>query len=41
MRKLGTVIVDPADLPDTEELVASSNDTIVLNVDFKVRTSAL
>lgn len=28
--------VDPADLPDTEELRASGNESIVLTADFKV-----
>ncbi len=37
MRSLGATIVDPADLPDTEELFASNNETIVLQTDFKVR----
>ena len=34
---LGATIVDPADFPDFDELSASNNETIVLNVDFKVR----
>ena len=37
MRALGATIVDPADFPDFDELSASNNETIVLNVDFKVR----
>lgn len=28
--------VDPADLPDIEELRASNNESIVLTADFKV-----
>ncbi|RPD60677.1 amidase signature enzyme [Lentinus tigrinus ALCF2SS1-7] len=36
MRGLGATIVDPADFPDFDEFVASNNETIVLNVDFKV-----
>ncbi|CDO76779.1 hypothetical protein BN946_scf184978.g8 [Trametes cinnabarina] len=36
MRAKGATIVDPADFPDTEELLASNNETIVLNTDFKV-----
>ncbi|TFK84305.1 amidase signature enzyme, partial [Polyporus arcularius HHB13444] len=36
MRALGATIVDPADFPDFDEFVASNNETIVLNVDFKV-----
>ena len=37
IEKLGATIVDPADFPDFDEFVASNNETIVLNVDFKVR----
>ena len=35
---LGATVVDPADLPDTEELEASmlSNETLVCRTDFKV-----
>ena len=36
IRGLGATIVDPADLPSAEEIVASNNETIVLDVDFKV-----
>ncbi|KAH9925030.1 amidase signature enzyme [Epithele typhae] len=36
MKKLGATIVDPVDFPSFEELQASNNETIVLNVDFKV-----
>ena len=36
MRGLGATIVDPADFPDFDEFVASDNETVVLNVDFKV-----
>ena len=39
MRAKGATIVDPADFPDFDELSASNNETIVLNVDFKVRAS--
>ncbi|KAH8097013.1 amidase signature enzyme [Cristinia sonorae] len=35
-RRLGATIIDPADFPDTAELQASDNETIVLNTDFKV-----
>ncbi|KAJ7120181.1 amidase signature enzyme [Mycena epipterygia] len=37
MKALGATIVDPADLPSAEEFVTSNNETIVLNVDFKVQ----
>ena len=37
IKGLGATIVDPADFPDAEELLASNNETTVLNVDFKVR----
>ncbi len=40
MRALGATIVDPADFPDFDEFVASNNETIVLNVDFKVSTTS-
>lgn len=36
IRSLGATIVDPSDLPSAEEIVASNNETIVLEVDFKV-----
>ncbi|KAH9848128.1 amidase signature enzyme [Lenzites betulinus] len=36
LRAHGATIVDPADFPDSEELLASNNETIVLNTDFKV-----
>ncbi|KAJ2997593.1 hypothetical protein NUW54_g7114 [Trametes sanguinea] len=36
MRAKGATIVDPADFPDTEELLASNNETVVLSTDFKV-----
>ena len=36
MRGLGATIVDPTDFPDFDEFVASDNETVVLNVDFKV-----
>jgi len=35
MRELGATIVDPANLPDTEELRISNNESIVLTADFK------
>ncbi|KAL4264252.1 Amidase signature (AS) superfamily protein [Pleurotus pulmonarius] len=37
IRSLGATVVDPADLPSADEIVASSNETIVLDVDFKVQ----
>ncbi|GJJ14619.1 hypothetical protein Clacol_008885 [Clathrus columnatus] len=37
MRSLGATIVDPADLPSAEEIAVSNNETIVLDVDFKVQ----
>ncbi|KAF8528712.1 amidase signature domain-containing protein [Gautieria morchelliformis] len=36
MKELGATIVDPADFPDAQELMASQNETTVLSVDFKV-----
>jgi len=38
MRKLGAVIVDPAEFPNADELLASkdSNEDIVIGADFKV-----
>ena len=39
IRSLGATVVDPADLPSAEEIAVSNNETIVLNVDFKVRLS--
>ncbi|KAI0819884.1 amidase signature enzyme [Trametes gibbosa] len=35
LRARGATIVDPADFPDSEELLASNNETLVLNTDFK------
>ena len=37
MASLGATIVDPADLPSTNEIRASNNETVVLAVDFKVK----
>ncbi|PFH51875.1 hypothetical protein AMATHDRAFT_190451 [Amanita thiersii Skay4041] len=34
---LGATIVDPADLPSADEIVASNNETIVLDADFKIQ----
>lgn len=36
IKSLGATIVDPADLPSANEIVASGNETFVLDVDFKV-----
>ncbi|KAI9437995.1 amidase signature enzyme [Lactarius indigo] len=36
LAKLGATIVDPAEFPDANELLASNDETIVLNTDFKV-----
>ena len=36
IKSLGATIVDPADLPSAEEIAVSNNETIVLDVDFKV-----
>jgi amidase len=33
---LGATIVDPAEFPDANELLASTNESIVLSADFKV-----
>lgn len=40
LRDLGAVIVDPADLPSAYEIAASNNETLVLDVDFKVQLNA-
>jgi amidase len=37
IRSLGATVIDPADLPSADEIAASNNETIVLNVDFKAR----
>ncbi|KAK7062776.1 hypothetical protein VNI00_000265 [Paramarasmius palmivorus] len=37
IERLGATIVDPADLPSADEIRRSGNETIVLNVDFKVQ----
>lgn len=36
IKALGATIVDPADLPSADEFVTSNNETVVLEVDFKV-----
>ncbi|KAJ7091007.1 amidase signature enzyme [Mycena epipterygia] len=40
IKALGATIVDPADLPSADEFVTSNNETIVLEVDFKVQLNA-
>ncbi|KAJ7837915.1 amidase signature enzyme [Mycena leptocephala] len=39
-RSAGATIVDPADLPSADEFVTSNNETVVLEVDFKVQLNA-
>ncbi|KAG7451518.1 amidase signature enzyme [Guyanagaster necrorhizus] len=36
IKLLGATVVDPADIPSAEEIVTSNNETIVLDVDFKI-----
>jgi amidase len=36
IKSLGATVVDPADLPSADEILASHNETIVLDIDFKV-----
>jgi amidase len=36
LKVLGATIVDPADLPSAYEIYESNNETVVLDVDFKV-----
>ncbi len=36
IRSLGATVVDPADLPSADEIAVSNNETVVLDVDFKV-----
>lgn len=38
LRRLGATVVDNADLPSAEEMVASDAETTVLRVELKVRT---
>ncbi|KAJ7875649.1 amidase signature enzyme [Mycena leptocephala] len=40
IKALGATVVDPADLPSVDELMASNNESIVLGVDFKVQLNA-
>jgi hypothetical protein len=41
IKGLGATIVDPADLPSADDFVTSNNETIVLDVDFKVHFHVL
>lgn len=41
IRDLGATIVDPADLPSADEIVASNSENIVLDIDFKVNSEAI
>jgi len=36
LKSLGATIVDPADLPSAYEIYQSNNETVILDVDFKV-----
>ncbi|KAI0044868.1 amidase signature enzyme [Auriscalpium vulgare] len=36
IRSLGATVIDPAEFPDAQELLASDNETLVLDTDFKV-----
>ena len=36
IRSLGATVVDPANLPSADEIVASNSENIVLETDFKV-----
>jgi amidase len=36
IRGLGATVIDPAEFSDAEELLASNNETTVLDTDFKV-----
>ncbi|KAF8878099.1 amidase signature domain-containing protein [Infundibulicybe gibba] len=40
IRSLGATVIDPADLPSADEIAASNNQTVVMNVDFKVQLNA-
>ncbi|PPQ69889.1 hypothetical protein CVT26_014152 [Gymnopilus dilepis] len=40
LKTLGATIVDPADLPSAEEIANSGNETVVLDVDFKIQLDA-
>jgi amidase len=36
IRSLGATVIDNADLPSADEIVNSNNETVVLDIDFKV-----
>jgi amidase len=36
IKNLGAVVVDPAEFPNTDELLASENEDVILSTDFKV-----
>lgn len=36
IRGLGATVIDPANIPSAAEIISSTNETIVLSVDFKV-----
>ena len=38
IKSLGATVVDPADLPSADEIVASNSEDIVLETDFKVQS---
>jgi amidase len=40
IRGLGATVVDPANLPSAQEILASNNEIVVLNVDFKIQLNA-
>ncbi|KAH7881680.1 amidase signature enzyme [Phlebopus sp. FC_14] len=40
LKELGATIVDPADMPSAYEIYNSNNETVVLDVDFKVQLNA-
>ncbi|EKM56725.1 uncharacterized protein PHACADRAFT_254013 [Phanerochaete carnosa HHB-10118-sp] len=40
IRNLGATVIDPADLPSADEIAVSNNETIVLDVDFKIQLNA-
>ncbi|KXN81982.1 hypothetical protein AN958_03329 [Leucoagaricus sp. SymC.cos] len=37
IRNLGATVVDPANMPSAAEIIRSNNETIVLDIDFKVQ----
>ncbi|PPQ89267.1 hypothetical protein CVT25_001351 [Psilocybe cyanescens] len=40
IRSLGATVIDPADLPSADEIISSSNETLVMAVDFKIQINA-